>query len=98
MAKTRKGMKGKKGRPEEGPKKSFDRVAPKNVDSEKRKRDGEAERPKGKKYPKGPNWNKKTVRTSRPKVGEPEVDEKQTKRTQIIQKKRMARRDRRQGA
>jgi nucleolar protein 4 len=98
MAKTRKGMKGKKGRPEEGPKKSFDRVAPKNVDGEKRKRDGEDERPKGKKYPKGPNWNKKTVRTSRPKVGEPEVNEKQTKRTQIIQKKRMARRDRKQGA
>ncbi|KAE9375008.1 RNA-binding domain-containing protein [Stipitochalara longipes BDJ] len=92
MAKTRKGMKGKKGRPEEGPKKSFERV-PVKTGGEKRKRENEEEKPK--KFVKGPNWNKKTVR--KPKA-EPEVDGKQTKRAQIIQKKRMARRNKRQGA
>ncbi|PMD29280.1 RNA-binding domain-containing protein [Hyaloscypha variabilis F] len=95
MAKTRKGMKGKKGRPEEGPKKSFEKVTVK-TSGEKRKRGPEEETPK-KKFVKGPNWNKKTVRNPKAK-SEPEVDGKQTKRAQIIQKKRMARRERRQGA
>lgn len=94
MAKTRKGMKGKKGRPEEGVKRSFDRVTPKITDGGKRKREEDNEGPRGKKLQKGPNWNKKTARNPKPKSGEPEADEKQAKRAQIIQKKRMARRNR----
>jgi len=97
MAKTRKGKKGKKGRPEEGPKKSFDRVPQKVTDSGKRKLDGEEERPKGKKFQKGAKGDRMPARTPKPKASEPVVDEKQLKRSQIIQKKRMARRNRRQG-
>jgi nucleolar protein 4 len=97
MAKTRKGMKGKKGRPEEGVKKSFDRVPQKVADGGKRKRDGDDEKPKGKKFQKGAKGDKKPAGGSKSKVTEPEVDEKQSKRAQIIQKKRMARRNRRQG-
>jgi nucleolar protein 4 len=97
MAKTRKGMKGKKGRPEEGFKKSFDKVPQKVVDGGKRKRDGEDERPKGKKFQKGAKGDKKPAAGSKSKsVAQPEVDGKQSKRAQIIQKKRMARRNRRQ--
>jgi nucleolar protein 4 len=97
MSKTRKGMKGKKGRPEEGFKKSFDKVPQKVVDGGKRKRDGEDERPKGKKFQKGAKGDKKPAAGSKSKsVAQPEVDGKQSKRAQIIQKKRMARRNRRQ--
>ncbi|TVY42690.1 putative RNA-binding protein [Lachnellula subtilissima] len=81
MAKTRKGMKGKKGRPEPKPEKSFDKILP------KRKREDDAPAPSKK--------SKKGVasRTASP----PRDDMKVSKRGSIIQKKRMLRKKRQQG-
>ena len=83
MAKTRKGMKGKKGRPEPKPEKSFDKVLP------KRKREDDAPTPASSKK------SKKGVasRTASP----PRDDAKVSKRGSIIQKKRMLRKKRQQG-
>lgn len=93
MAKTRKGMKGKNGRPVPT-EKSFDRV----VANTKRKREDENERPKGGKFRIGAKGDKKSAKDSKSKArAQPEVDGKQSKRAQIIQKKRMARRNKRQG-
>ncbi|KAF4625642.1 hypothetical protein G7Y89_g12521 [Cudoniella acicularis] len=91
MAKTRKGMKGKKGRPML-PEKSFDRVPYNGPGSKgtKRKHDEEDENPK-KKSKRGPLAPKGKA------ASPPAADEKIARRGQIIQKKRMARRDRKQG-
>jgi nucleolar protein 4 len=97
MAKTRKGMKGKKGRPAPT-EKSFDRVITNsNVG---KKREDKNKSSKGGKSQKGAKGDKKAGddSKSKPKLGgQPEDDGKQAKRAQIIQKKRMARRNRRQG-
>jgi nucleolar protein 4 len=81
MAKTRKGMKGKKGRPAPVPEKSFDRVVPKNM----REDDAPVSSKKAKKAG--------AARAAAP----PADDEKLAKRGSIIQKKRMLRKKRRQG-
>ncbi|TVY85274.1 putative RNA-binding protein [Lachnellula suecica] len=80
MAKTRKGMKGKKGRPEP-PQKSFDKVLP------KRKNEDVAV-----------VSNKKAKKAKKSDAAPPAEDEKVAKRGSIIQKKRMLRRKRKQGA
>jgi nucleolar protein 4 len=81
MAKTRKGMKGKKGRPEP-PQKSFERVVT--------KRKLEEETP-------APVSNKKSKKAAATKAEPAVDAEKLAKRGSIIQKKRMLRKKRRQG-
>ncbi|CZR65474.1 related to nucleolar protein NOP4 (NOP77) [Phialocephala subalpina] len=83
MKKTRMGMKGKKGRPEK-PQKSFEKVEYK-PQGDKRKRDGNDELGPKKKFAKG--------KDAKPAAAS-DKDDKLRIKAQIIQKKRMARKNR----
>ena len=90
MAKTRKGMKGKKGRPAPASTKSFEKVVVKSASPQgtKRKREGE-EVQKG---------AKKSASTKFKPGYLPGEEDRLARRAQIIQKKRMMRRNRKGGA